>query len=63
MKHDTERIQRVVDMFTSISSDIDNILQKDWLKVSIISHIHIDTQYPKAFIAKIIESIFEQEDI
>jgi hypothetical protein len=63
MTHDTEKIQRVIDLYIDICADIETPLYKPWLKVAAVSHLMQLTGYPKEFISKIIEIIYMQEDI
>ena len=56
-------IYRVLESFKYTTKDVNDVLNKEWLKTAIISHIQHDTGYPKEYIEKIVELIYLTPDL
>jgi len=58
-----EYVNNVIGIFTELSSGVDDILGKEWLKPCIISHIKRTTDYPESFIMDIVDIIYLSDNI
>ncbi len=58
-----KKLQAIMDSFQYHSQDVENVLHKPWLKTALCSHIERDTGAPRGYVEKVVNVIYESEDI
>ena len=58
-----KKLQNIIDSFQYHTQSVEDVLYKPWLKTALVSHIERDTGAPKRYIQKVVNVIYESEDI
>ena len=59
-----QNIYRVLESFEFYTQDIENVLDKDWLKTAIVSHITLDLcghGITRSFVKKIVDLVYQSD--
>jgi hypothetical protein len=58
-----QQIIRVIREFEDITTDIENVLGKPFLKTAIVSHIKRATKLPEEFVREVVEVIYLSDNL